>query len=122
MLLEQSCQRVLHADDGLVLDLDVFRRRLARLRWCCFVLEQDFGRLSLGLGFEDDVAGGLRREAADDVEEGELELGVWLALLHQKLVGLVAQRLIVRQGVDERCLNLCYCLLHICSLFEIYSF
>ena len=106
MLLEQSCQRVLHADDGLVLDLDVFCRWLARLRWCCFVLEQDFGRLSLCLGFENDIAGRLRGKAADDVQQGQLELRVWLALLHQELVRLVAQRLVVRQSVDERCLYL----------------
>ena len=46
------------------------------------------------------------------MQEDDLELGVWLALLHQELVGLLTQGLVHRYGVDQGTLDLHNRLVH----------
>ena len=58
------------------------------------------------------------------MEEGDLELGVWLALLDEELVCLLAQSLVHGQRVNQRSLDLRNGLLHFCksqSIDQVYS-
>lgn len=56
------------------------------------------------------------RVRLDDVKEGDLKLGVRLALFHEELVGLLSQPLVHAERIYQRCLYLSNGLLHLCCM------
>ena len=117
MLLHQSGQRVLHANDRLVLDLNFLLSGLAVLGPRASSLEIELGLLAGCLAFKDlGVGRGGWEARLDDVKEGHLELRVGFALLYEELVCLVALDLVHGQCVDERSFYLPDGMLHLASL------
>ena len=114
MLLEEPRERILHAEDGLILDLNILLRRTSL---CREALLPTPGVLASRVQDRD-----LARRRLDEVEEGCLEVGVGLALLGEETLRLVAQPCVQTQRVYQRVLNVGDALFHLeaASLLLIY--